>query len=314
LTLHRHSSIDVVVPVFNAGDRIGRNIRDLLQLTENVPADIRILVCDDGSGDTTGQVLRSLDHPRLRCVHLPSNSGRANACNRGAALGRGEYLLFLDVDCRPEQMDYFLVLAREAAAGAGLVYGPITDRGAGFWQRYLRQVEQRRNRQAALRLHLLAMTTGNLLVRRELFVDVGGFCDAYRYYGFEDKDLIVRLLDREPEIVFDPRLSVLHDARNTVTGYCRKMREAACYTAPIFSARHPEAYRHMTFSRLDPDLAVQPFRSIMRGAGRYGAGSAEKVAAWALDRTNLPWSLQLLLVRSAAAFSYLKGAAERRPV
>ncbi len=311
MTVRAYPSVDVIVPVFNAGDRIDRHIRYLLQLSEKVSADIRILVCDDGSVDGTGAALKSMLHPRLRCFHLPVNGGRANARNQGVALGNGEYLLFLDADCRPEQRDYFTVLAREAAAGAELVYGPITDRGDGFWPRYLQLVERRRSRQAELRLHLLAMTTGNLLVRRDRFLEVGGFCEAYRHYGFEDKDLIARLLERGPRVVFDPRLSVLHDARNTVAGYCQKMREAARYSAPVFHARHPEAYRYLSFARLDPDLAVQPLRSIMRRAGRYGARPAEKIATWALHWTLLPWSLKLLLVKSAAACSYLEGAAER---
>jgi glycosyltransferase involved in cell wall biosynthesis len=314
MTAAGNPSIDVIVPVFNAEGRIRRSMQRLLELSKSAAGDIRVLVSDDGSTDDTASILRSFDDPRLRFLRSPSNSGRANACNLGAGAARGDYLLFLDADCQPAETDYFSVLGEQAAAGAELVYGPIAGTGSGFWQRYLGQVQHRRIRQATHMDHLLGMTTGNLLIRRELFFQAGGFCDAYRHYGFEDKDLIVRLLALQPRVVFDPRLAIRHDAGNTVAGYCRKMREAACHTAPIFFSRYPEAYRRMSYARLDPDLAAQPLRGILRQLGRYGAGPAMWLAEWAVDKPGLPWPMQALLVKLASAVSYLQGAAERPAV
>lgn len=308
----RHHAIDVIVPVYNGAQTILTLVQRLLRLSRFRGGDIRVIVCNDGSQDGTAERLAGLADTRLQLLDLPVNGGRANACNRAAAIADAEYLLFLDADCEPARVDYFSVLLDAAAAGADLVYGPIAGCGEGFWSRYLDRVEQRRRQQAFKGQHLLAMTSANLLVRRDCFLDAGGFCDAYRHYGFEDKDLIARLLAALPKVLFEPRAGVLHRADYTVGVYCRKMREAACYTAPVFAARQPQSYRRMAYARLDPDLWWAPLGWMMRGLGRHGARPAVRVAVWAVERSPLPWSTQALMLRVGAALSYLQGAVERR--
>lgn len=307
-------SIDVIVPVYNGGDAIAGTLERLLGLLDTTPDDIRIIVCNDGSSDDTAQRLDMLQDERLRCITLEKNRGRSGARNAAVAASDARYLLFMDADCRPRNDDYFVRLLALVRDDVILAYGPI-EPGPGndtFWRRYLDQVQRRRDAAAGRGEHLQAMATGNLLLRRDLFDEAGGFCEAYRHYGFEDRDLVACLLGLGLEPHFERHAAVSHQAGYTVAGYCRRMRDAAAFSATIFSQRHPQAYRQLSYARLDPDLRAAPVGGTMRLLGKHTADYATRVAGDLVGKRRLPWRLRLLALQIAAALSFLAGAAQRR--
>jgi len=93
--------LSVVVPARDEGSTIGRAVGSLLA---QAYSDLEIIVVDDRSSDTTGQVLRALaaDDPRLvvlRVDELPAGwLGKNHALWRGAERANGEWLLFTDAD------------------------------------------------------------------------------------------------------------------------------------------------------------------------------------------------------------------------
>lgn len=306
------STIDIVIPVHNGAQTIRGTLDRLLSLSSPEGWDIRLVVVDDGSSDQTSQLLAACVDERFQLVTLPSCGGRAHARNQGADRARGEVLLFLDSDCRPVADDFFVCLIAGLNAGADIVYGPITGWGEGFWPRYLRGVEAQRAQASEAGDHVLGMAAGNFAVGRPLFERVGGFDSDYRHYGFEDRDLIARLLAERPRVTFEPRCAVIHDAGNTVTNYCTKMREAARWTAPLFSSRHPDIYRRMAYSRLDAGLSELQWRALLISASRVLAVPAVGLADILVNGPGVPWRLQFFVLRAAAALSYLRGCSERR--
>ena len=305
-----NGAIDVVIPVYNGAATIVDTLHQLLNLADCTQADMRLIVCDDGSTDATAMQLAEILDQRLTVVTLAQNSGRSAACNAAVRAADASYLLILDADCRPSGAGYADALGELIGRGIDLAYGPIQGDAEGFWKAYLAEVEARRNRRALQGHHLQSMTTGNLLLRRDLFESAGGFSELYRYYGFEDKDLIARLLSAGVKPVYENLLSVTHEAGNTVAGYCAKMKDAGRYSAPVFAATHPQQYRSLAFARLDPDLYPKPLRPLLRVIGRIGAPPLRALATWAAG-SWLPGQLQIRLVKLAAAFSYLHGAGLR---
>lgn len=303
--------LDVVIPVYNGEQTIGRVIDRLLSLAVPPGWQLGVIVCDDGSTDATADILGAISDSRLQTVRLRQRAGRANACNQGATHSNADVLLWLDADCEPVADGYLECLLDRFSDGVDLVYGPITSQGAGFWPRYLQNVELRRAQDAAAGDHALAMTTGNLAVRRALFGQAGGFGSDYRYYGFEDRDLIARLLAQQPAVAFEPGCAVVHDAGNTVSNYCAKMREAARWTAPLFAARHPALYRRMSYARLDPAMTGSLHGMLLRLSGKFFAEPAIWLAGRLVDRAGVPWGVQAFILRAAAAVSYARGCVER---
>jgi glycosyltransferase involved in cell wall biosynthesis len=86
--------ISVVIPVYNGERTIRCAVRSVLKQTFQ---DFELIVINDGSNDSTVEILSTIDDPRLRVFSFP-NRGLSVSRNRGIALASGEYISFLDAD------------------------------------------------------------------------------------------------------------------------------------------------------------------------------------------------------------------------
>ena len=112
--------VSVVMPAFNAEAYIGAAIASAQAQTER---DLEILVVDDGSTDTTGEIVRAaaVIDPRIRCVRLESNRGPGAARNRALAMARGEWIALLDADDRFHARRLERLIALGERTGADIV-------------------------------------------------------------------------------------------------------------------------------------------------------------------------------------------------
>ncbi len=103
----------IIIPVYNNA-ALTRRCLDLL-LSGAARASFEVVVVDDASTDTTPQLLAAYGG-RVRTVRHQTNEGFAAACNAGAAVASGEYLVFLNNDVLPEAgwLDALGTLRREA--------------------------------------------------------------------------------------------------------------------------------------------------------------------------------------------------------
>jgi glycosyltransferase involved in cell wall biosynthesis len=86
-------SVTVVIPCYNAEKWVARTIASVLG--EEYPA-LEVIVVDDGSTDGSAEIIRSFGD-RIR-VETTDNQGACAARNRGLALCRSTYVMFLDAD------------------------------------------------------------------------------------------------------------------------------------------------------------------------------------------------------------------------
>jgi len=85
--------VSVIVPCFNAADYVGQALDSALGQTHG---NVEIIVVDDGSTDSTPEVLAGYAD-RVRILRQ-QNSGSAAARNRGIDAATGELIAFLDAD------------------------------------------------------------------------------------------------------------------------------------------------------------------------------------------------------------------------
>ena len=87
--------VTVLIPAFNAAATIRRAINSALAQTYQ---NLEVVVVDDGSRDTTSEIVASYARDDVRLIRLPSNQGASGAVNEGVAAAKGEFIAFLDAD------------------------------------------------------------------------------------------------------------------------------------------------------------------------------------------------------------------------
>lgn len=227
-------TVSMIIPAFNHRDA---TIRCLQSLVDTWPTSLssHVIVVDDGSSDSMAALLSRI--PWIDYVHSSSNEGFIHACNIGAAVARGRYLLFLNNDTIVQNatLDY-LVMTADADATVGIVgskllfpdgrlqcAGAICWRDATGWEygkfdnpsdpryNYVRDVD--------------AVSGAALLVRADLFRMLGGFGRGLRRAYYEDTDLCFGARNLGYRVLYQPLSEVVHveglSSPNETTGMKR---------------------------------------------------------------------------------------------
>lgn len=123
--------ISIIVPAYNAEKTIVMCVDSLINQTyEN----LEIILVNDCSTDNTAAMCEELSrkHANVRTVHLPVNSGLAQARNAGMEVADGEWFAFVDSDDWLEPEAYLTVVEYAQKHNAQCViwsyvseYGPI---------------------------------------------------------------------------------------------------------------------------------------------------------------------------------------------
>ncbi len=87
--------VTVLMPVYNCEHHVARSIKSILRQTFS---DFEFLIIDDGSTDSTDEVILSFSDKRINYIHNERNIGVANTLNRGLKMAKGEYIVRMDSD------------------------------------------------------------------------------------------------------------------------------------------------------------------------------------------------------------------------
>jgi hypothetical protein len=140
-----------------------------------------------------------------------------------------------------------------------------------------------------------------------VFETIHGFNSGYTHYGFEDRDLIQRLLDKGCDIRFCASAVALHANEDTLVELCKKLEASAQYSAPLFMQQHPKAYAAMHYAKVDARL--YPALRLMNLVGALLLPvlitMGERGVHW-----PLPYSLKKWYVQGVMMLSYLHGSAQ----
>lgn len=189
------TKFSVVIPAYNAAATLRSTVASVL---DQIDQDFEIVIVDDGSSDDTLNVmldLAALDW-RIRVISRP-NSGVSATRNYGAELAKGELLAFLDADdqWKPDKLQRHRALhaldPRLAASFARVEFAPerrgelVTGRSfSSFPTGYLDVVD--------VLVENAVCTTSNLVIKRETFLELGGFDETLRYA--EDQEFLARVI------------------------------------------------------------------------------------------------------------------------
>jgi GT2 family glycosyltransferase len=208
----------VIIVVFN-----GR--RYVETCLESVLADIggmtEVIVVDNASMDGSASIIRN-QFPGVRFIPNTSNLGFAAACNQGAELAAGRYLLFLNQDTQVQPGWLAgLVQSLEEHPSAGMATSkllfmqhPELINACGLEVHFtgltfLRGLGERAEAYAKPG-NVFAVSGASFAVRRELWEELGGFDSELGMY-YEDTDLSWRAQLAGYAAVYNPDSVICHD-------------------------------------------------------------------------------------------------------
>jgi GT2 family glycosyltransferase/tRNA A-37 threonylcarbamoyl transferase component Bud32 len=216
----------IIIPVFNKADLTSQCLVNLAKVTQDV--EYEVIIVDNGSTDETRSLLASLDGD-VRTVTNQENLGFAKACNQGAQKARGRYLVFLNNDTIPLEgwlkamVDEVEANPDVAVVGSKLLFadGTVQHAGVVFSRIWFTPYHIYRGFPADAigvnrRREFQCVTAACMLIRKDVFEDVGAFDEGYRN-GFEDVDLCLRISEQGHRIIYQPK-SVLYHLESQTPG------------------------------------------------------------------------------------------------
>ena len=212
--LPRDPPVSIVVPLYGRFDFIEHQLAQFVDDPDVRRSDLIYVIDDPTIYDevrlSCQELSRFYDVP-FRLVYGRRNVGYAGACNLGANLARGRYVLLLNSDVLPKHQGWLaeLVRAHQALPQAGaaapkLLYedGSIQHAGMTFTRLPIwgdmwvndHPFKGQPNRAEREPVECPALTGACLLIERDLYRQVGGLSEDYVIGDFEDSDLCLRLL------------------------------------------------------------------------------------------------------------------------
>ncbi len=298
--------IDIVIPVYNGAACILDTLKTVFAQVLPDGWAMQVYVVDDASTDNTRERVREA-YPQVQLVTLNSNQGRSIARNKGAAAGQGELLCFLDCDCRHEELQALAAYIYVLSAGADMCFGALRTTSSDFWGEYQQAVYTSRIAEAR-QGNMQVMTTASCAMQRRMFDNLGGFSAGYTRYGFEDRDLLQRVLNAGYDVQFCANVVLVHENNDDLGALCHKLEISARHSAPLFMQQHPQIYAAMPYAKVDMRLhpALRYLNWLSAPLLPLLIATGDRGVHW-----PLPFRLKKLYVQGVLALAYLRGSARQ---
>ncbi|UJP06139.1 MAG: glycosyltransferase family 2 protein [Nitrosomonas sp.] len=256
--------IDVIIPVYNAPELTKRCVDSVI--TRLGPAIRTVLIHDDASDADTRAMLAGLAHPQIIVYHAPMNQGYGRSVNQAVSRSDADWVLVLNSDIEILYPCLSWLCAAMDADPALAVISPIEDNVSdGKLGRYLRcpggYIATYRFRGYAF------------LMRRAVFVSLGGFDAQFGRGYYEDTDLGRRLDHQGWRMGVHPDAKVRHTTGASF-GRGKDYHELVRRNRALYFSRYPLARQNvLAVSGAYPSTGLpvaitDAFVQVMRQGGR----------------------------------------------
>jgi GT2 family glycosyltransferase len=240
------ASVHIVIVNWNTGEHLRRCLQSIFSAMHPAFRLARVTVVDNASSDGSAVGVEQLPLP-LECIRNSRNLGFAAACNQGGADSTAEYLLFLNPDTLllPDTLATVTAfMDSEEAAGIGICGVQVVQADGSPAISCARFPTPRVLFGKITGLHVVLprvfpshhLTPGELeqsqpvdqvigaffFVRRDLFMQLGGFDERYFLY-FEEVDFALRAREQGASSYFLKEATAFH-AENVSTSQLRGAR------------------------------------------------------------------------------------------
>ena len=209
--------VSIVIPSYNRASLLAACLHSVAQYSD-VP--YQVIIVDDASTDETPELVKGLKN--VKTVTNSHNCDFLKSANQGAAQADGKYILFLnnDVSVRANWLsclvDTMEKVDKCGAVGAKLIStdGKLQEAGASVWsdgQVTLYGAGDNPFKPEYSYMRATDYCSGAcLLVRKDLFQDIGGFDESFTPAYYEDVDLCLTLWSMGYKVIYQPRAQIFH--------------------------------------------------------------------------------------------------------
>ena len=252
-------AISIVIPSYNRAKKLERCLHALFAL-DYPHFLIEILVVDDASTDNTLIMLNGITkaaeshHIQLHIIHHSQQQGVAISRNTGAEAATHDLIAYIDSDCVASSswLTELVPLFQDSriAAVGGRIRGYNRQSLLGRYEDTCSSLSMgARPQRVRLEGPLTYLPTANLLIRRSIWQQLGGFAPLTQG---EDVDFCRRILLSGVHIRYIPQGIVYHDYLTTLQAFL-KIRAAYASAEAALLQRHPTERRILV---LPPEQAM----------------------------------------------------------
>jgi GT2 family glycosyltransferase/SAM-dependent methyltransferase len=219
------SNVSIIIPTRDRVDLLGKCISSIREKTNY--KNYEIVIVDNGSeAKATLEYFNEMErHSNIRVIPFPDEFNYSRANNIGAEASEGDVFLFLNNDIEILESDWLEEMLRWAereeigVVGAKLLYpnGAVQHAGVILGMQghashvFMGSLEKQTGPFGSVDWYrnYSAVTGACMMIRREVFGEVGGFDESYQLV-FSDVELCVRIRDKGYRILYNPFVRLCH--------------------------------------------------------------------------------------------------------
>jgi mycofactocin system glycosyltransferase len=243
--LANYQDVSIIIPVRNRPKEITACLDSLSQL-DYPDEKIEIIVVDDASDDNTADAVSKFP---VNLIALKEHKQASFCRNLAAQRAKGSILAFIDSDCLADTLwlKELIPAFKDPSLGAvgGMVDSYFNEKGLDRYEKVKSSLNMgswfKSSREDSTFFYVPSC---NLLVRRALFLRLGGFKDDL-HVG-EDVDLCWRLQDDGYHVEYRPVGRVYHKHRNIIRYFCARRFDYGTSEA-LLQRLHAKRIKHLIF-------------------------------------------------------------------
>lgn len=194
--------ISIIIPLYNAERTLEKCLKAVF---DSGFQDFELLVVDDASTDSSIKIAESFP---CKVLKLPYNQGPSVARNHGARNAKGDVLLFIDSDIviQRDTLNLFVDSLKSYCAVFGIyTQKPGTDGLLSLYQNFYAHKSIKETNEVTSMLYSYCVA-----IKKDAFLEIGGFDESWRRPTFEDVQLGLRLTENGHQIYLNKNIKVVH--------------------------------------------------------------------------------------------------------
>ena len=193
-SLSNNPKVSIIMPVYNAEKFIRKAVESICSQTYS---NLEILIADDGSKDSSKQVVESINDDRIRYCHNKINLGYLKTCNNLFELSTGDLVTFQDADDYSDSKRIEIQVNRfrnDIELGmCGTFHINVNEHEIEIGKVERPQEYSEIEKEMKKRYQFCGAT---MMIRREVLDDVGFYRNAFDRITGEDYDLGYRIIEK----------------------------------------------------------------------------------------------------------------------